>query len=155
MKKSFFAFLTLFVISVFFASDLFAENIPIPGVDVVAKRCPTCPNPDWKPGLVTVHTGKNGEFSCQLPTGDYELVISYSQVAKALSPIKNWDGNGVTLTYSNSDIKTLVPLKVTVTKNSEHINITVHSKSATISGTLTYEAKSAQELKRTGYPDKK
>ena len=130
MKKSFF-FLLLFTISACFANSAFAGDA-IPGVSVKAGK-----NPGGQLAASS-KTDKGGSFSVSLPAGNYDLTISFSDVQKALSSSKNWDGKSVTLSYSNSDIKTLVPLKVTITKNSPPISITVHSKNATISGKLTY-----------------
>ena len=112
-----------------------ADANQIPGVSVVVKHHPGVAQ------ISVTHSDKAGNFSTSLPAGDYELVITFSDVQKALSTAKNWDGNSVTLSYSNSDIKTLVPLKATITKNSPPITIKVNSKSATISGTLTWENK--------------
>ena len=133
MKRSFFSFLFLLAVSVLFTNAAFASVNPVPGVDVVVKKHPGAA------AMPVVHTDNSGDFKLDLPAGDYDLTISYAGIVKAMSGVKTFDPNSITLSLSSTDAKSNIPSKVTINKSTETITITIHAKSATLSGTLTYE----------------
>jgi hypothetical protein len=133
MKKPFLSFLLLFTV---FATAAFATE-PISGIGIIVRT-----NPGGKPAESS-RTGKDGKFSISLPAGNYDLTIVFNDVVKAIGTGKNWDGNTVTLSYRNSEVRTKVPFKEIITKNSLPITITTHGANTTIDGVLSYEPTAA------------
>ena len=133
MKKTFLSFLLLFSAALFFANTALASAPPVPGIGIIVKN-----HPGGKE-ITTAQTSRDGEFKFDLPAGDYDLTLSYAEIIKAMSGVKSFDPNSITLSLSSTDAKSNIPSKVTINKSTETITITIHAKSATVSGTLTYE----------------
>jgi hypothetical protein len=142
MKISFLSLLLLFLITSCFTATASARE-PISGVEVRFGKSP------GGPFIPITKTDKNGSFTISVKEGNYSLTISYADVVKAMQGVKGFDPAAITLTYANSDIKTLVPMIEKITAHSGPIIITTHSKNATISGTLTYEPKSGKAVPHT------
>ena len=132
MKKSFFFSLLLSILCAGFANSVFAGD-PVPGLGIIVRK-----NPGGEVAE-TSRTNKAGKFTIALPPGNYDLSIVFNDVVKALTPLKNWDGKSVTLSYQNSEIRSLVPMREVITKNSLPVTITVHKSNVTIEGTFSYE----------------
>jgi hypothetical protein len=135
MKRPLYAFLLPLVIIISCAKAFAGE--PIPGVGIIVRTDP------GDKVAETSRTGKDGKFSINLPAGNYHFTIVFNDVIKTLGAAKNWDGKSVTLSYRNSEIRTLVPLREVLTKNSLPLPITVHGTSVTIDGAITYDVVAA------------
>lgn len=147
---------TLLLLLLCFFNRVFATSEPIPGVDIIVKK--KCnPSPCPKPHSIETNTDPTGKFSSKVEAGEYELTLSFADIAKRISiDLKDYavhpenyeislslgaNISDITINGKRTPSKFPPGSSYSITKETPSFSITIPTGGATLTGVLTYNKK--------------